>query len=376
PYSQLAPSRPNSCGITATAPCANYGEQLYWAVQNAINGVPIQPLLPETFSNYDFSYSHQFPANVAVRVTPFYRRGYNAAVAYATVKTDANGNPLTNPITGAYLFNPSVSSNIGLNRTTGVELYATKDNPGVGLSGTFSATYINEFSNVIPLSGNEDFFPTIPAASALLGKVYRVGFLSPFSAATGISYRAKSGWRFNPVMTYNVGYPINVGRNVAFLVGSTPFSVPNTNVTSFFGAGSANAYVDPNNPGTFFKPNVAATRGTPETNDPGGILSHPRFGASMTIEFSPVNGGAKGPTYGLLISNIFNQLYGQPSLNGRWQPVATGIAGPQTGKTSSVFLYPNLGFANYGVERFGQQPYIMTETATPRTFRFYYQYQL
>ena len=379
PYSKLAPSPGNTtgCGINSDQTCANYGEQLFWANQMGVSGIPIEPLKPETFTNFDFSYSHQFGGNVALRITPFYRRGYDAAVLYSTIKTDPiTGAPVTNPVTGAFLFNPSVSSNLGINRTTGVEFYLTKDNPGTGLSGTVSATYINEFSNVIPLSASEDFFPTIPAASALAGKVYRVGFLSPFQIASGLSYKFKSGFRVNPILSYNIGYPINTGKNVAVLLGSSPFSVPNTNVTSSFGASSANAYVDPNNPGSVFSPNIAATRGTPESNDPGGILSARRLSASMTLEFSPPRANSKGPTYGLLIGNLFNQLYGQPSLNSRWQPVATGIGGPQTGKSSSVILYPGLGFANYTTERFGQQPYIISPNNTPRTYRFYYQYAL
>jgi hypothetical protein len=369
PYAKLAATSA-VCGVQSKATCANYGEQLYWENQN-FWGVPIQPVKPETFSNWDFSYSHQFPNNVALRLTPFYRRGYDALVSYATVRT-VNGVPVTDPVTGAYSFNPPVASNLGINRTTGVEFYLTKDNPGAGFSGAISATYINEFSNVIPLSSSEDFFPTVPAASALLGNVYRVGFISPFQTTAAVQYKTKSGWRFNPIVTYNVGYPINVGRLTSTFVGSTPANVVNTNVTNSFGASYAPAYVDPQNPGTVFNPNIAATRGTAQSNAPGGILSNGRASLNLSIEYAP-QGGTKGSTWGLFVSNLFNNYYGQPAVNTRYQPVATGIAGPQTGQTSAAVLYPAVGFANYGLDRFGTQPYIISPTSQPRSVNLYWQ---
>ena len=377
PYSQL-PATQKVCGTTANqgagVTCANYGEQLYWENQN-FNAIPIQPARPETFTNYDFSYSHQFGGGVAMRLTPFYRRGYDALVAYATVRTNpATGAPLTDPVTGNFLFNPSIASNLGVNRTTGVELYITKDNPNPGFSGSVSATYINEFSNVIPLSASEDFFPGIPAASALLGNQYRVGFLSPFQLTTAIAYKTRSGFRFNPVVSYNVGYPINVGRLTSGFVGSTPFNLVNTNVTNSFGAGQAPAYVDPQNPGTVFNPNIAASRGTSQSNAAGGVLSAQRISANMAIEYTP-KGATKGSTIGIFVSNVFNNLYGQPGINTRYQPVANGISGPQTGQIAQTLQFPGVGFGNYLYgSRFGNQPYIISPNNSPRTFNFYYRF--
>ncbi len=374
PYSNLPASKPNVCGVKGTGPCANYGDMLFWENQN-FNGIPIQPAKPETFSNFDFSYSHQFGGNVALRLTPFYRRGYDALVAYATVRTDpTTGAPLTNPVTGNFIFNPTVASNLGVNRTTGVEFYLTKDNPNPGFSGSISATYVNEFSNVIPLSSSEDFFPTIPAASALLGNQYRVGFLSPFQMTAAIAYKTRSGFRFNPVVSYNVGYPINIGRLTSGFVGSQPFNLINTNVTNSFGAGNASAYVDPQNPGTVFSPNIAANRNTSQSNAAGGVLSAQRISANMGIEFTP-KGAAKGSTVGIFIANLFNNYYGQPSVNGRYQPVANGISGPQSGQVSQTVQFPGVGFGNYSyATRFGNQAYIISPNGSPRTFNFYYRF--
>ena len=164
------------------------GEQLYWDNQVNFDGVPIEPVKPETFNNFDFSYSHQFPANIALKVTPFYRRSYDALVLLEYRQTNQERQPLeSNPLIIGFLFNPSVSSNLRIEKTTGVEMLIHALTWVYGISGEFAATYINELSNVVPLSASEDFFPSIPAASLALGNVYRVGFLSPFTAALALS---------------------------------------------------------------------------------------------------------------------------------------------------------------------------------------------
>jgi len=369
PYAGLAATGA-VCGPTANLTCANYGQQLYWENENTFEGTPIQPIKPETFSNYEVSLSHQFGGNVAVKLTPYYRRGYDALVSTATVKT-LNGAPVLSS-SGAFTFNPAVSSNLGMEKTAGVEFYVTKDNPGPGFSGSFSANYINEFSNVIPLTGSEDFFPSIPLQSVVLGNLYRVGFLSPFNMTAAVSYKTRSGWRVNPVVAYNDGYPINIGNITSTFVGSTPFNVINTNVTTSFGGNSTTSYVDTQDPGSVFNPNIAVKRGTPETPAAGGILSAQRVTTSMSFEFSPPSQNGKGGTYGLFISNLFNQLYGQPALNSRWQPVATGIGGPQSGQTAlaqTEFIEGQFNFT----QRNGNLPYTLNPSNTPRTLRLYYQ---
>jgi hypothetical protein len=80
-----------------------------------------------------------------------------------------------------------------------------------------------------------------------------------------------------------------------------------------------------------------------------------------------------------LITNLFNNVYTQPSLNSRYQPVATGISGPKTGTTALAVptagagYGPNYGFVNYAPERFGYDPYILSPTGAPINYRFYYQ---
>jgi hypothetical protein len=277
---------------------------------------------------------------------------------------------------GAPLLGPSVPSNLGKSQITGVEFFATKT-AAYGLSGAISLTYQNEFSNVIPTSGNENFFPTIPPESLQLGNIYRVGFLSPLAGALAVQEKTHSGWRINPVIYYNHGYPYGSGTLTSASVNGKPYNVTQTNVSiasQLGGSPAATQYVDPRNPGSLFTPNVAVTRGTPEASSAGGVLSAARFGpAQITIEYtSPTNPHS---TFGMLVANVFDQLYAQPALNPRFQPIATGIGGPYSGYSSAA-VNPNFhGIYNYTQVR-GNQPYLLFPNNTPLNVQFYYQLTL
>jgi hypothetical protein len=363
-------------GLNFSAPCANYAQQLYWENQLFL-GIPITPLLPVTFNNYDFSYSHLFPHQVSVKITPFYNKSYNQ-VAQTAQQLVKNGVPVVD-VNGNPVLGPPVSSNLGKSQIMGTEFLLTKE-AAYGLSGSLSMTYQNEFSNVVPTSPNEDFYPSIPPASLQLGNLYRVGYLSPFVGSIALQERTRTGWRINPVIYYNHGYPISPGLITANTVNGTPYNLPNTNITNstqLGGSLGADRYVDPRNPGTLFNPNIDATRGTADANAAGGILSAARFTpVQLTVEYtSPKN--PKAGTIGLLVFNVFNQLYGQPALNTRWQPVATGIGGPYSGYSSSAeqvvpYFY---GISNY-TARNGNQPYLLAPNNTPRTVQLYYQVNL
>lgn len=353
------------CGQDGNLPCADYAEQLFWEYQNGEIGKIVQPVRPETFNNYDLSYAHQFPNNLAVKITPFFRRGYDVLTLTNTIRA-------INPLTGTPIFNPRQFGNDGTNKTTGVEFLLTKD-AAYGLSGQLSATYVNELSNVPPLIASEDIFPVIPAASLALGNIYRVGYLSPFQAQLSANYKTRNGWRINPIITYNKGYPLNIGSVTAVFINGLPYNVPSTNLTNPNGPAGSSLYVDPQNPGSLFNPIVAAARGTPETSSPGGILSSARMSTNMTIEYSPPRGGA---TYGVQITNLFNQLYSLPSANTLYQPVAPGIAGPLTGISNNAKTFPGLGFTSFGPDQHGQSPYLIRPNNTPITFRVYYQQKL
>jgi hypothetical protein len=365
------PASQADCGPTADRTCRNYADQIYWDNANIIGGVPINPTKVSTFNNYDASLQHDFGNGLSAKVTPFYRRGYDVVALFSSPlfvggvqQFDTNGNPLTGP---------SQTSNLGTSYTTGVEFYMTKT-AAYGLSGSFSLTYLNEFSNVIPLSGNEDFFPSIPLVSLAQGNLYRVGFVSPFNGVLAVQYKWRNGIRINPIIGFNVGYPIGTGLLTPYAFGGKNFNLPSTNVTNISGSTSATQYVDPANPGTIFAPNIAATRGTAEKNSPGGVLSAPRVNIA-NLDFEYTKPGSRN-TFGLLMSNVFNQVYSQPSFNGRYQPVATGVSGPKSGTQSGNAFFPQLGYTNYAGFRNNNLPYLLTPSGAPTEYRFYYQLSL
>ena len=377
--SGLAPGAPGSaakyCGVTGDQLCTSYADQLYWENQNVLLGVPISPLKPTTYNNFDFSYSHLFPHQVSMKITPFYNKSYNQ-VASTQQQIVVNGVPKFDPVSGAPLLGPPQNTNLGQSHITGLEFFVTKE-AAYGLSGSLSLTYQNEFSNVVPTTGSEDFFPSIPPESLKLGNLYRVGFLSPFVGTLALQERTHTGWRINPVIYYNHGYPYGSGLLTASTVNNQAYNLPNTNVTNSGALGASTGapqYVDPRNPGTLFNPNVDASRGTPNTSSAGGMLSAARFSPiQLTVEYqSPRN---PRNTFGAVVSNVFNQLYGQPALNTRYQPIATGIGGPYSGYTSSAVNPLYYGAFNY-TERRGNQPYTLNPSGLPRSVQFYYQLSL
>ncbi|HET9029949.1 MAG TPA: hypothetical protein VFN49_07210, partial [Candidatus Aquilonibacter sp.] len=305
------------------------------------------------------------------KLTPWYRKGYDVFAATQS-PVIVNGKPLTSP-SGAVVFNPPVQSNQGYSRAVGTELNVTHLVP-FGLSWQFNATYQNEFSSVIPLSASEDFFPTLPPASLALGNVYRVGYLSPFQFTFALSDKLKDGLRINPIYRYDVGYPYNAGNIAAAFVNGVAYNLPNTNVLQGIVSGSAqgstSSYVDPINPGSLFNPNIAATRGTPESASPGGKLTHPEAFIDLNLEYSRPDSRV---TYGLQVNNLFDEVYGGTALAPYYQPVATGIGGPLTGIDNGGLGYTQgaYGYANRGSNRYGTYPYNNTPGGIGRSYYFY-----
>ncbi|MFN2449660.1 MAG: TonB-dependent receptor domain-containing protein [Candidatus Baltobacteraceae bacterium] len=372
-YSAYSNAPAANCGIFLDTLCSSYADELYWDNQNDILGVPIQPIKPEVFTNYDVSYSHQFTNGflngVQFKITPWLRNAQDAFAAAQTPKV-VNGKIVTDPATGAILYNPPTQSNLGYSRADGIELSITRQ-VAYGLSGQFSATYQNEVSNVVPLSGSEDFYPSVPAASLALGNKYRVGFLSPFQTTLALDYHTHNGWRFSPQFFYNIGYPYGSGLMGASFVDGVAYNIPNTNYSAGLIGAPAGApqYIDPMNPGTVFDPNIVASRGTPEKASPGGELTHPSTNINFTTEYELPN---HQMTFGATILDVTNELFSGPSLNGRYQPVATGISGPLSGSSANTKLYgPAYGLVNYSSLRQPFAPYINTPNGAGRTFYFY-----
>ena len=112
------------------------------------------------------------------------------------------------------------------------------------------------------------------------------------------------------------------------------------------------------------------------------MLSKPELEADLDVEFHVGKGNRQ--TVGLLINNIFGNVdFGSvPRVNPYYQPVSTGVAGPQTGENALA----NPGYAgglfsktgstsNVPALAYGDGPYILLPS-TPTNFTLYYQLKL
>jgi hypothetical protein len=364
------PSYKGSVGTTLQLgkPCANLAQLLYF--QGDAYYPEVAAVIPAIFENYDFNYSHQFKNGSAVRIAPFLRQGKDIQVATAPL--------IFNPATGLYTFGSLVNQPGGRNTTTGLSIQYTLPEHPVGWTGFLSATYVNEFTNTPPAGDNPystDFEPYVLPQSYATGDLYRAGFVSPVVVNIGAQYKMRSGFRINPVVHFNIGYPYNAGSLTPYfspLYG--PENVPNTNFTDQFGAVGAPKFVDFANPGSLNSPVIAASRGTAETPSGGGLLSRPQLYSDITFEYTPPHSRS---TVGLVVQDLFNNEYfGVPSPNTNYYPVSTGVAGPETGQNFEGLAFP--GYANVVAK--DTNPYgaytVPFGSGIPLNLRLYFQYKL
>jgi Carboxypeptidase regulatory-like domain/TonB dependent receptor len=350
-------------------PCSSYAQLLLDA--GDLYYPEITAIQPAVFQNFDFSYSHGFRNGSGLKVEPFYRRGYDVQLTTAPL--------IYNPATGTSAPGSLSSEPYGKDYTTGLNLEYTLPERPVGLSGFVTASYINEFVNTPAAGANfgQDFEPFLNPAAFATNNLYRAGFVSPFTGRIGLSYKTKSGFRINPVISVNTGYPYNEGLTTpqfySFGTGGslTGVNVPNTNLTEQYSSEFAPQYVDPANPGPVFKPNLAASRGTAESL--GSLLSRPQIDGDMTIEYSPPRSRT---TFGLQVLDLFNnQYYSVPSINPYYEPVTSGVAGPLTGQDGTAVAYPG---STALVQKYSYPygAYNVNATGVPTNFRLYVQYAL
>ena len=326
-----------------------------------------------TADNYQINFQTQFTRGflngVGLSIAPWHRFQHNTTANEASPIIGANGLPLV--VNGAIQFLPPVLTNQGKEFATGVDLNITRASE-FGLSGQLTASYINEFSSVVPTSTSEDFYPNILPASLLADNIYRVGFVSPFQATLGITYRTRNGWRINPRYSYNDGYPTGLGSLAAAIVNGTALNLPSTNALIGSAPNGPACFVDPENPGSILNPNIAACRGNAEVSSAGGELTPPNGFASITVEY---NAPHSPITYGVNVDNVFNETFNGPSFNARYQPIATGVTGPLTGFSTDPTNYTNYPSAWPQYANFigGRQTYINIPSNPGTSFYFYVQ---
>jgi hypothetical protein len=347
--------------VLGTQPCANYADQLYWLQRNYRFGLQDQttyPLRGSTFTNYDLSYSHEFKNGAALKVTPFYRRGYDVV---ETTRTLLGFDPSTEVAD----LSPELYSNLGQQSASGVELDVTHFRD-FGLSYQFTTTYINQI-------GNDPPGTYLPTASLQLGETYHSPELSPLQSTLALTYRSRGGWRINPVFSYKYGYPYGAGIYYALDYNGVPVYVPFTDalIGGTQGAIIANAIVNPQNPGTIANPNISVTRGTEAPGSgPGTLRSKATLNTDLTIELARPNTTL---VYGIGITNLFDQTADVPTPNVARVavPVSTGnyYFGAPTGQPPGYSTPTGVASSSY-------LPYIVFPNQPPIAVRVYVQAKL
>jgi hypothetical protein len=366
-YGNLAPLAalpPNTAGLTAAQiatqcgtsptnpiialpntkpfPCANYLQQFYWSIDNGLDAPDGGGILPAAYNSYDFSYGHQFPGGYAVRVTPFYKTGTNLPTSVFLLALPG----------GSSIFSGGAK---GINKTTGVEFGFTTPDRTTGFSGFLSGTYQNVLQSAPPfISGEFNGVPQLSFATTALNDIYRAGYVAPASVRIGGTYNFKNGFSITPIVQIDSGYPYNEGELVASggPGSQCPTGAPSNYPQVNFGCGVIPSgflgyqfvqnqplntnYFDPAYSGTNSNPNIDASRGNKTSSNSGGVAWTPNVRLDLTFQYKHDR-----DTIGLSIVNVADNGYNgaTPSVNPFYQPVATGVSGPQTGQNTCTAQY-------------------------------------
>ena len=314
--------------------CPNYASSVYWAFDQNYAAPDIGGQTVATYNNWDLAYSHQFKNGWGAKLTGYTRRGFNT---YQTVLLGAG---LPSPITGQQTAGSFQERETGTEKTVGVEFMLTTPDRNVGWSGFLTANYVNSLTSTPPVAGSAD----LPVVSQYLyetGSLFHASYLPPFFAIAGIQYQTRTGWRINPILSYDGGIPFGVGMTSYGFINGQLLAIPTGNLgisEPFAGPGlpnqayNATCYDDPAFAGNFLHPKYFACRGNSEPALAGQTLTQPRLFADLNVEYERHN-----VTYGAYISNLFDNYRGEPGVNQAWQPVATGVGGAQTGQFAGAY---------------------------------------
>jgi hypothetical protein len=341
----------------ANMPC-NAISNLYQQTEEDLNThatSQFSPVQPQTATNEDFSWTHEFNSGIQTRITPYFRKGYNYVVSNTPILFELPG--------GTPVFGTTRQSNAGINQSTGVEVAVSRQIP-FGLSTLVSATYDNTLANY-----DSDFFPTTNEAALVAGHLFHVDYIPAVQATANFDYVTRDGWKVIATFPFESGYLYGVGTHTFVFGpdGKTPEYVLNTDLAQGAlgnnAAASAYYFTDSANPGTIENPNITASRGTPEGPDPGSLRAPAILTANLTIAHAIGNGEV-----GILASNIFGNFTGAfPFTTSNYVPnglggygLGSGLANPFLKATEPYQFDLNPG------------PYITYPDGPARQYTFYY----
>ena len=311
---QNFPATQSNCGGLAanfSAPCKNYYDQLQnsWWQGYGVN--PYSFTGPQQSDSYDFSYERQFSPGGGVKVTLYQRRDYDVIVNSQNVTIQQ----------GVVIPGTTSVTNAGKAQTFGAEFQGFQY-VSHSLSIIVNATYLNQFVNFV---SSNAFRPSVQPALLASGETFHPSYFSPFTMAATFDYR-KDGWRFNPIVEYNRGYPVGLWGAPPVFLNGVPVNVPNTNLFNSVGNQYC-YYVDPQVPGTATNPNIVGSTGGGCTAAANGALTHPIAIFDLAISKDI----AKRFTLGVEVHNLFNNTANYPYYNPGYVNNGNGVSGPGSG---------------------------------------------
>jgi len=361
--------------------CQNYASSLYWLFDQTFAAPDLGGGFPPTYNNWDLAWGHQYGSGWGSKFTAYWRRGYNTHQV-----VELNSGP-PDPVTGQQQVGAFQERETGTQKAFGLELMVTTPDRQYGWTGFMTVNYINELTDSPPVAG-ADSLPPMPQFLLQTDQLYHQAFIAPLSGRAGLTYATKSGWRINPIFNADSGIPFGIGLDSIGFVNGVLYHLPTCNLDQclpYSGPGSpqgsfnSTCYLDPAFPGNYFNPKYFACRGFNEPSIAGQAYTHPRVYSDLDIEYSH---GSQ--TVGLYVTNLFNNYRGEPTVNDAWQPVATGVAGVQSGQFAGTYPLnldgtPNASYIGGARDNsFYDQPWLpFPETyVVGRTIRFYYQIKI
>lgn len=313
-YKQYPATLPICGGPQANfhAPCANYYDELANAWWNGYGVNPISFSRPQQSDNYDLSLEHAFPHDVGMKLTVWTRRDYGVIV---------NSQQVTITPKGVVIPGTVAVTNQGRAETTGMELQLSRQ-ISHGLSVQLNASYINQFVNYVTSNA---FRPSVQPALLATGALFHPSYLSPLVVTTSLDYQTH-GWRVDPILRFERGYPIGIWSEDPVYVNGVPLFVPNTNLYGGFGSQYC-YYVDPQTPGTPGHPHIIGATGGGCSPNLNGALTNP----ALFINFVVSRQVAQHVMLGLEVQNLLGNYANYPYYNPGYVNNGAGAYGPGSG---------------------------------------------
>jgi hypothetical protein len=202
-----------------TAYAENYSTDMLYG-----NGPAHPALKPQVAKSYDFSWEHQFPNQVSMRLSPYWHNNADYVVDY---RPPASIDPKKRQI----------FVNGGQTHTHGVEFGLSRE-VSQGLSTFFSFTYNDTRTNVVSALGpyfggsaRNDF----TYANIRANNFVPANFVAPWSSNLALDWN-RNGWEVDSNLTWATAFPYGNGRLVYTIDPTTgkPIAVQNAGTCATF----------------------------------------------------------------------------------------------------------------------------------------------